>query len=161
MRSAITAVAVAAVLAAGAGACSSSGAQQPAAAQAPATQAGPANPVGVLKMAGAKTTAVHGDEDVYGDLDAQGDLPGATVPGCNISYSSSGACVESIIVYTYRTQADQQRGDQQVQTTDSQVIINGNLFQLILYPVAGVDNVNKYPVSPWTIAARVHGTVQP
>jgi hypothetical protein len=112
-------------------------------------------------MAGATTEAVNGQVDIYGDRYADGTLPGATIPGCSESYTDvNHTCLEAVQVYTYATVADQARYDQQNATpTDGNVVIHGAKFDMTVAGVS-VDGVKwVYPVSPATIAARVHGTL--
>jgi hypothetical protein len=141
----------------------------PSAAAAPAAPAQPANPVPVVKQAGASTSAVYGETDVYGDREVQGDITGATIPGCNFSYSvtdgsTDPACLESVQVYTYAAAAGQATYEDRPgnESSDDAVLISGHLFDVIVYGVsADYGNTWKFPVSPATVAARVHGTVIP
>ena len=46
-----------------------------------------------------------------------------------------------------------------VTSSDSQVLIAGSNFYMFVYPAQNLSTgASSYPVSPATIAARVHGT---
>jgi hypothetical protein len=138
-------------------ACSSSSSTSSAvsaSAPAAAAQSGPANPLTIVRKAGA--TAQPGE--VYGSSTAQGWLEG------DGSFSASGqpdSNYERVSVYTLPAGITGQQAIAQVGVTssDSQVLIAGSSFYVFVYPLQNAEGDSVFPVSPATIAARVHGTV--
>jgi hypothetical protein len=150
----LAAASVAAI--AGLTACGSSApAGQAAPSSAPASQvpvsASPANPVPIVREAGATPTPgeKYGTTVVDGSLDADGTYGGGTNP-------------EFIRVYTLPagTTGRQLTAQDDIASSDSQTVIVGPSFYIMVQPDQP-DNggPGTYPVSPATIAARVHGTV--
>jgi hypothetical protein len=158
-RSLITTIGLAAAglaTIAGLTACGSSApAGQAAPNSAPSSQvpvsASPANPVTLVRQAGATPSLgeKYGTTVVDGSLDADGTL-------------SNGTNGESIGAYTLPAGLTGQQVTAQdgIASSDSQAVIVGSNFYIVVHP-ALPDNggPGTYPVSPATIAARVHGTV--
>lgn len=117
--------------------------------------AAPANPVTIVRQAGATPTPgeKHGKTSADGWLYADGSFT-------NVKDNYN----ETLMVYTLPAGLTGQQAIAQVgqSTSDSQTLIAGPDFFLYLYPYqGGSTGASSYPVSPATVAARVHGTVIP
>jgi hypothetical protein len=96
---------------------------------------------------------VNGLVDIYGDRYAEATWPFR-------GYADGG---ESIIVYTYADQAAMDAAPQ-IPPQDGSTLIVGRLFTMQVGAIPAADFASGGPVyttSPATIAARVHGTMQP
>lgn len=114
----------------------------------PVSAGQPGNPVPIVRETGATVTP----GEVYGSTTAEGWL----------SADGSFASGERVDVYTLPAGLTGQQAIAQVGVTssDSQTVIAGSSFYIFVYPAEDMSTgVSTYPVSPATIAGRVHGTV--